>query len=286
MWKAYSAKMAENTLDKELLDFIENTVNTTLDAQVSGEKAVTRSQQGQQNFSDLVDSFRPLIIATTSALLLGMRNQDKQRDADTNAFKDKCQEKLLDQTIAMDKLDAMNRQDNIILIGQEEHPSNYERFGRESEDILEGYLINAAEKVGVTIKPEEISYAYRIGSGHKEKNHTPKKRANGDNVARPILFRFAKRAKRVELLKTKKKLKEDHGIKIAEDATPLRKALCDFVNNLDEVKVGYHQDGKVCARLKSDDSKVIMLESYKDLPKIGYSGHLDWGVLKLSDQIL
>ena len=90
----------------------------------------------------------------------------------------------------------------------------------------------------------------------------------------------------MELLKAKKKLKEDHGIKITEDATPLRKALCDFVNNLDEVKVAYHQDGKVCVRLKSDDSKVTMLESYKDLAKIGYTGDPDWGALKLTDQML
>ena len=90
----------------------------------------------------------------------------------------------------------------------------------------------------------------------------------------------------MELLKAKKKLKDDHGIKITEDATPLRKALCDFVNKLDEVKVAYHQDGKVCVRLKSDDSKVIMLESYKDLDKIGHTGDHDWEALNIADQIL
>ena len=279
-------KMEATTLDQELIDLITSTVNTTLDAHVSGDRAVTRSQQNEQNFSELVDNFRPLIIATTSALLLGMRKHDQQRDADHNALKDKCQEKVLNQTLLMDKMDATIRQDNVILIGQKEPASNYERYGRESENDLEGYLIDAAGKVGITIKPEEISFAYRIGSGHKEKNQAPKRRSNGENVARPILFRFAKRAKRVELLKAKKKLREDHGIKITEDATPLRKALCDFVNKLDEVKVAYHQDGKVCVRLKSDDSKVIMLESYKDLDKIGHTGDHDWEALNLADQIL
>ena len=105
-------------------------------------------------------------------------------------------------------------------------------------------------------------------------------------MARPILFKFSKKAKRSELFKNKKDLRTDHSIKIAEDTTPLRRALCEVTNKLDYVKVAYPQDGKICVRLHSNPKKVIRMESHLDLESIGYSGEFNWKELKLDDLIL
>ena len=81
----------------------------------------------------------------------------------------------------------------------------------------------------------------------------------------------------------KKTLRDSHGIKIAEDITPLRKALCDFANELDTVKVAYPMDGKIMVRLHANPNRAIRMESYKDLHRIGFTGEPDWSKLKLDD---
>ena len=57
-----------------------------------------------------------------------------------------------------------------------------------------------------------------------------------------------------------------------------------MANDLENVKVAYPQEGKILVRLHTDPSKVIRMESYKDLKKIpGFNGEFDWEKLKLLD---
>ena len=148
--------------------------------------------------------------------------------------------KLVDERLGNDRLDAYNRQGNIILFGYEEPSKNYEPRGRESAEELEKALIESAAKVGVNIDPNNISDGFRLG---KKPSGAPVVRRDGTNAARPILFKLNKHSKRLELLR-----------KIAEDIAPMRKALCDAVNEIETVKVAYPQDGKIFVRMTDDPS--------------------------------
>ena len=271
--------------DKEIFDLVNNIFKNTYDEFKRDDKMNLRSSS-RESFEDSWSNMMPLLTASVSAIMIAMEKKNQRKDAEQTAFKNHCQDKIMNQHILTDKLDTYSRQDNLLLIGCKESPKNYEDFGRESEDELENILIGIGDKVGVTIKPEHISVAYRIGNNHKYADNKPKKTNGGDDVARPILFRFSKKAKRSELFKNKKNLRTDHNIKIAEDTTPLRRALCEVTNKLDYVKVAYPQDGKICVRLNANPKKVIRLESYLDLEKIGHNGEYNWKELKLDDLIL
>ena len=73
------------------------------------------------------------------------------------------------------------------------------------------------------------------------------------------------------IMRQKKTLNDDHNIKISEDQTPLRKALCEYVNELQNVKVAHPMKGKVSVRLVNNPKKAIFLESFKDLHRIGFN---------------
>ena len=280
-----AANNAEDQQNKETFELVSNTFKTTYKEFKKDDKMNLRSNT-KESFEDTWTNMMPLLTASVSAIMIAMEKKSQRKDDELNAFKNHCQDKILNQHIQTDKQDTYIRQDNLLLIGHKESPNNYENFGRESEEELEDILINIGVKVGVDLKREHISAAYRIGNNHKHLDNTPKKTQGGDNVARPILFKFSKKSKRSEFLKNKKDLKTDHDVKIAEDITPLRRALCEVTNKLDYVKVAYPQDGKICVRLQRDSKKVIKMESYLDLEKIGYSGDFNWKELKLDDLIL
>ena len=186
-----------------------------------------------------------------------------------------------------DRLDTATRQDNLILIGQEEPPQNYTQYGRETQEQLENIIIDAALKAEITIRPEEISSAHRIGRKPITSGGAPKKNRDGTKVARPILYKFNKRAKKIEILRAKKALKNDHSIKVAEDVTPQRKKLCEYVNSLATVKIAYPENSKICIRHESSPTKVSRVESVKDLISLGLiEGDLDWNALSLGDILI
>ena len=89
-----------------------------------------------------------------------------------------------------------------------------------------------------------------------------------------------------KIMRRKKTLKDSHSIKITEDQTPLRKALCDYVNEQENVRVAYPQNGKILVRLENNPDKVIRIETFKDLQRVGFSGLVDFSKLKLNDALL
>ena len=274
--------ITEEQQSQEIFELVDNIFKKTYETFKKDDKMNLRSGT-KESFEDSWSNMMPLLTASVSAIMISMEKRNQRKDAEHEAFKNHCQDKIMKQHILQDKQDALIRQDNLLLFGCKEPSKNYENFGRETEEELEDILISVGAKVNVALKPEHISVAYRIGNNHKFPDNSPKKTQSGDNVARPILFKFSKKAKRSELFKNKKDLRTDHNVSIAEDTTSLRRALCEVTNKLDSVKVAYPQDGKICVRLKSDPKKVIRMESYLDLEKIGYSGEYDWKELKLDD---
>ena len=198
----------------------------------------------------------------------------------------KVNNKLIDYKLDHDRLDAANRLDHIILHGHSEPNKNYQPKGYETQEELESYIIEAAGKVGIEIKSEHISFAHRIGKKPVNASGGPKLRENGSRFARPIIFKLVKRAMKEAIMRQKKTLKDDHNINISEDQTPLRRALCEYVNGLQNVKVAYPMNGKVSVRLVNNPEKAIILESFKDLRRIGFNDQVDLNKLKLDGIML
>ena len=261
--------------DQEHNDRINAAVMQAVNTYKSNKHNLRNKAISTNNMFDLIDELTPYIVACVSAVNVITRD-------DHNKSIESLRLKLLDEKLNNDKLESYNRQDNIILFGYEEPAKNYEPLGRETPEELEQILVDVASKVGVTIDPTNISDGFRLG---KKPSGTPVIRDDGLKVARPILYKLNKRSKRSELLRKKKDLKNTHKLKISEDVTPLRKALCDVANESALVKVAYPQEGKILVRTVADPSKVIRLESFKDLRRIpDYpTDHYDWDKLKLSD---
>ena len=272
--------MADNNND--ILEIVTNSFNRTYAEHIQDKRNTRSETQGSDQLDDLWSKMCPLLIASLTTVMTQMETRNKKLETEHNTFKNHYQDNLMKQEIKMDKIDALSRQDHILLIGHTEPNKNYDRNGRESQEELENILQAAGQKVNITINPEDISVAFRLGNNHKDADGTPKF-YKGKKVARPILYKFTKRSKRTELLKAKKDLRNSHSIKIGEDTTPLRRALCEYVNKLSQVKVAYPQDGKICVRLHSNDNKVIRLESYLDLPSIGDNDPINWTELKLDE---
>ena len=127
----------------------------------------------------------------------------------------------IDQKLNVDRIETYNRQDNIILFGYEEPSNNYTQYGRESPEELKDVLITAGNKVGLTIDRNHISDGFRMGKRPVNSDGSPKMRPGGLKFFRPIFFRLNKRSTKTALLQKKKVLRESHGIKIAEDITPI-----------------------------------------------------------------
>ena len=227
---------------------------------------------------------RQMMIEMEAIFRRVLDEKEESRKEEINGLVKATNGKLLDLNIINDRLDTNTRQDNLILIGQEEPSNNYTQYGYETQEELENLLIEAASKVDIIIKPEEISTAHRIGRKPVTPGGAPKKNRDGTKVARPILYKLNKRAKKTEILRAKKALKNDHDIKVAEDVTPQRKKLCEYVNSLSSVKVAYPESGKICIRLKDSPTKVSRVESVKDLISLRLlEGDIDWNVFGLGD---
>ena len=244
-------------------------------------------QSAQPFFENFTSNNNNLILSNVEYMLERLVDRfAKQSKEDKAEIYSKVSNKFVDHKLDHDKLDAMNRLDHIILHGHSEPAKNYQPNGYETQEEFEGYIIEAASNVGIDIKSEHISFAHRIGKRPVNAQGGPRLLRNGNKFARPIIFKLVKRAKKEELMRQKKNLKDNHNIKISEDQTPLRKALCEYVNEMDIVKVAYPMHGKVYVRLESKPEKAIGLDSFKDLHRIGFKDQVDLSKLKLDDVLL
>ena len=264
-----------------IMETVANTVKEAITHFKENEHKEPRSTRAGSLTQEQLEGIAPLLVTCLTAsmkmFLQPFFDEQKRMTLQHNNYK-------LDQKLNIDKIETYNRQDNIILFGHEEPDKNYTPFGRETQEEIENVLIDAGNKISLSIDRNHISDGFRLGKRPTNLDGSPKTREDGTRFARPIFFRLNKRFTRTALLRSKKTLKETHGIKIAEDITPMRKGLCDIANELESVKVAYPQDGKILVRQHADPTKIIRMESYKDLTKIpGFSGEFDWNKLRLSD---
>ena len=273
--------MAPPFVQTDVIESIVKAVNEAAASFKMNDDETRTSRNTPLNMGTVYDRMTPMCIAS---MIAGFKVIIQPMIDLLNKQSTTMRSQDLDHKLQMDKIETFNRQDNIIVIGYEEPAQNYQTYGRESPEDMENILINIGSKVGVSIDANHISDGFRMGKRPVNSDGSPKLRQDGSKFSRPICFRLNKRFKKTELLRSKKTLKDSHGIKISEDVTPIRKALCDVANECESVKVAYPQDGKILVRLTADPSKIIRMESYKDLTKIpDFDGEYDWDKLKLAD---
>ena len=276
--------MSATPIDKQIKDTVDNSIKEAIASFKANESEAWQrtTRMAALTMDNVIEGMAPYVTSClTASLKLLIPPMYDQLTKISEAFNINKYE----QKVNTDRVETYIRQDNIILIGHEEPNSNYTTYGRESTDELENILIDVGNKVGVTIDRNHISDAFRLGKRPVNSDGSPKTRRDGiTKVCRPILFKILKRSTRTNLLQKKKTLKDNHGIKIGEDVTPMRKALCDVANEMSSVKVAYPQGGCIAVRTISEPTKIIWMESYKDLCKIpDFSGVFDWEKLKLKD---
>lgn len=163
----------------------------------------------------------------------------------------------------MNKLEQYQRKDNLCIYGLEEEND-------ENEEVVEAKVIELAADMGVTLVPDNISIAHRLGK--------PQGRS------RPVMVRFCHRKKKVEMLKKRAELKKkQRKVYVNEDLTLMRVTMLKVVKDQPNVKSATTRDGKILVWLTGKD-RPVEIHTPDDLFKVGIQSP-DWKSLKLDHLI-
>ena len=160
-------------------------------------KRVTRSgAQGNEETGtgdDSKENLSPLLTTIISSVAVVMDERNKKHQIEHEKLKKHYQENVFNQRLILDRYDNYSRQDHVILLGHKEPDTNYEPYGKETQEDFENILLNIGQKVGIDIKSEHISLAHRLGNNHKDSDNNKKFRADGTTpISRPLLFKISK----------------------------------------------------------------------------------------------
>ena len=160
-------------------------------------------------------------------------------------------------TYENDRLQQYSRRENIRIHGVQEDRG-------ETGEITEKKALAVLRATGVTVDDQDIAACHRVG----------KPRAG----PKAIIVRFVSRRKRTQVMKSKKKLKEQSGMQktfINDDLTTLRSRLYGYVRALPCVDKAWTVDGKIFAMKKSppgtnqEDQRPTIVETPDDLFRLG-----------------
>lgn len=176
---------------------------------------------------------------------------------------DNSQKQALLNRCEMDKLEQYQRKDNLCIYGLEEESD-------ETEEVVEAKVVELAADIGVTLVPDNISIAHRLGK--------PQGRS------RPVIIRFCHRKKRNEMLKKRVELKKkQRKVYVNEDLTSMRATMLKIVKDQPNVKSPTTRDGKIPVWLIGKD-RPVEIHTPDDLFKVGIMSP-DWKRLKLDHLI-
>jgi hypothetical protein len=116
---------------------------------------------------------------------------------------------------------------------------------KETEEQMEGKVLQLLTDTGVSVKPEDIAAIHRVGKG-------------GGTKPRQIIVKFVSRRTRRLVMQRKKELKGKEkykGIYLNDDLTPLRARLLKFVKGLGMVEQAWTIDGKIYLKKKGQSTQ-------------------------------
>ena len=229
------------------------------------------------NFS----SFFFTISGVISTLIMSTSHRLSLCEVKVDSFKENNQKATLAQRYTIDKLEAHDREDNLIFLNIDEPETGFE-----SDEEIEQKIINVVKEISVELKNEHISVAHRFGKKLLDGNGLRARNDNGSIKSRPVIVRFAKKAKKFEIARKKMGLKGKSNVIIYEDLTNIRRGLLNVAKEQSCVKACYSKAGRIMVRLHSNESVEIAINSHEDLHKVGVQNCNDWPKLNMQDCIL
>ena len=207
----------------------------------------------------IADIVTPLVAAITSSMCdvlhkavneLMNRNEERQRSKSSDSDS-ALTAQLRVLTYKNDSLEQYSRRENVRISGLDEPTDR--------ETNLETRVLGLLQSTGTHIAAGDIAACHRTGK--------PK------NGSRPVLVRFVSRKSKVNIMRSKKKLKgEKPTIFINEDLTTLRARLLGYTKSLDNVERAWTMDGRIYCQKKlppgvprDPTSKPVVIESPDDL---------------------
>lgn len=227
--------------------FVKQKVDEELQALSTKRKDMTKTAR------DVIDTLLPEIVkvittSVTAAMTTAM-------DRITEAVKRQAGDSFLLQRQALltkyecDRMEQYQRSDNLRIYGMAEESD-------ESEEALEGKVVELASNMGVDLHVEDISVVHRLGK--------PRDRE------RPVIVRFCRRKKRNAMLRKKGELKKkDIRVFVNEDLTPLRSTMRRMVQEQTGVKNVTTRNGKILAWMTDDPNRAVEINTPDDLNKVG-----------------
>ena len=155
---------------------------------------------------------------------------------------------LKNQSYQLDRMEQYTRRDNIRIKG----------VAYSTNENTNDIVINLAKDMGVELSSNDISTSHQLGATRE--------------VTKPstIIVRFAKRDKKVELLKNKKKLRS--GVHFEEDLTKLRRNMAYEIRKDSSTIKTWTIDGKIYAMVREGNSEVKkVFDTPDDLYKLGWN---------------
>lgn len=261
-----TADIESTTLDHEISTGIQQAINASLDnftLDQTTDKVKTRRQTSALGSSgdisvaeivtEVVKAIQPMIVqCVTSAVsqavtIIADKFVGDMRNLNNDTISS-MRKQLKQQTYQLDRMEQYTRRENIRIKGM-----NYTDNENTNEIVMK-----LASDIGVQLSNEDISTSHRLG-------------VSRDNAKpSPIIVRFSRRDKKVELLRKKRNIQR--GIYIEEDLTKLRRNLAYEVRKDSRTTKTWTIDGKIYAMVKEGEAEVKkVFETPDDLYKLGWN---------------
>ena len=201
--------------------------------------------------TEVINAIQPLIVnsitaAVTQVITIATSKLTDILHQNSTIVAD-LKKRMKQQSYQLEKMEQYTRRDNLKLKGIK-HEAN-----EDTTDIV----MNVASSIGVDVRRDDISTSHRLGPSEP-------------NKPSPIIVRFAKRDKKVSIMKNKKNLKDD--IYVEEDLTKMRRNMFYEIRRHPNTIKSWTIEGKIYALMKEGNSEVKkVFENPDDLYKLGWN---------------
>ena len=264
-----SANTVKDTkeLDQEIASGIQQAITESLDKftvdQASTQTcagAKTRRQTsaaantGEMSIAEIVTevvkALQPMIVqCVTSAVSQAVTIiADKFVGDISNSTTLSLKRQLKQQSYQLDRMEQYTRRDNIIIKG----------VSYSDNENTNDIVMKLANDAGVELSKDDISTSHRLGA------------TRDNSKPSPIIVRFSKRDKKIELMKKKKNIR--HGVYVEEDLTKLRGNMAYEVRKNSNTSKTWTINGKIYALVNEGGTEVKkVFETPDDLYKLGWN---------------